>query len=210
MHVAKAISSIFYTTYNYLRELEDVNGIEKNSLSKVRWIKPVARRTPQQTCGHAILSFSSPQAVNEVLANGIFVCQKKVYAEKCKKEPLRCLKCHRWGHMVCDCSAPTDTCGTCVQCHHTDTCMNTVRPHCVSCGIAGHASWDRTCPIFLKKCGELNDWLEDNSLPYFPTSEEWTQVSEPPKVVYIMPSCPAEGRSYQGERTGPAMTQMRL
>ena len=112
--------------------------------------------------------------------------------------------------MVCDCSAPTDICGTCAQRHCTDTCTNTAWPHCVSCGIAGHASWDRMCPVFLKKCGELNDRLEDNNLPYFPTSEEWTQVSEPPKVVYIMPSQPAEGRSYQGKRTGPAMAQTRL
>ena len=91
-----------------------------------------------------------------------------------------------------------------------DTCTNTAQLHCVSCSIVGHASWDRMCPIFLKKCGELNDRLEDNNLPYFLTSEEWTQVSKPPKVVYIMLSCPAEGHSYQGERMGPALTQTKL
>ena len=139
---------------DYLRQLEDINSIEKNSLNKVQWIKPIVRHAPQQTCGHTILSFSSLQAANKVLANGMFVCQKKVYAEKCKKEPLRCLKCHGWGHMVRDCSAPTDTCGMCAQCHRMDTCMNTAWPHCVSCSIAGHASWDRTCPIFLKKCAK--------------------------------------------------------
>ena len=84
----------------YLREVEDVNGILKGSLVKARWIKPAARQTPQQTCGHAIFSFSSPQSANEVLTGGLFICQKKVYAAKCRKEPLWCLKCHEWGHMV--------------------------------------------------------------------------------------------------------------
>ena len=38
----------------YLQEVEDVNGIPNGSLVKARWIKLAARRTPQQTCGHAI------------------------------------------------------------------------------------------------------------------------------------------------------------
>ena len=61
----------------YLWEVKDVNGILKGSLVKARWIKPVARRTPQQTCRHAIFSFSSPQSANKVLTGRLFICQKK-------------------------------------------------------------------------------------------------------------------------------------
>ena len=32
--------------------------------------------------------------------------------------------------------------------------------HCVLCGLAGHASWERNCPTFQHKCGELNDRVE--------------------------------------------------
>ena len=49
------------------------------------------------------------------------------------------------------------------------------------------SSWDRSCPIFQAKCNELNDQLEENKLQYFPTDETWTQVREPPKVVYVVP-----------------------
>ena len=161
--------------------------MKKGDIVRVRWIKPVARRAPHQTCGHAIFTFQTPQAANEVLINGMFVQQKKIYAEKCKREPLRCLKCHGWGHMVRDCVASVDTCGTCVQRHRTDVCTNMARPHCVSCGTAGHASWDQSCPIFQHKCSETDEQLEDNKLPYFPTGEAWTQVQEPPKVVYVVP-----------------------
>ena len=145
-----------------------------------------------------------------VLANSIFVCQKKVYAEKCKKEPLWCLKCHGWGHLAWDCTATSDTCGTCAQRHRTDTCTNTAQPHCVSCGMGGHASWDRGCPIFQHKCGELNNQLEDNNMLYFPTMEAWTQVCEPPKVVYIAPSPPRALRATQGNRMGGNMMQTTL
>ena len=65
-----------------LREVEAVNGLGKGAITCARWIKPVARRSPSQTCGHAIFSFLTPTDANEVLANGIFVQQKKVYLEK--------------------------------------------------------------------------------------------------------------------------------
>ena len=78
-----------------IHEMEEVNGMETGDIIRARWIKPISRRLLTQTCGHAIFTFPSPQAANPVLANSIFVYQKKVYAKKCKKEPMRCLKCHR-------------------------------------------------------------------------------------------------------------------
>ena len=140
-----------------------------------------------QTCGHLILTLQMAAAVNEVLAHGLLMCHKKVYAEKCKKEPIQCLKCHRWGHLARACSTAGDTCGTCAQKHRTDTCTNKDKPYCVPCGKLGHVSWDRGCLVFQNKCNEVNDRMEENSMPYFPMSEIWMQVQEPPKVVYIMP-----------------------
>src|SRR6266481_1944831 len=71
-----------------IRELEESNGMEKGIIAWVRWIKPVLRCSPTQTCGHAIFSLKSPQAANSILTHGMVVHQKKVYVEKCKKEPL--------------------------------------------------------------------------------------------------------------------------
>jgi len=182
-----------------LRELEEVNGLQSRVINRVRWIKPVARRHPSQTCGHIILTFSAPSPANDMLVYGLFICHKKVYAEKCKKEPLRCLKCHNWGHMVAECTSEADVCGTCSQHHRTADCDNTDHLHCVSCGASGHSSWDRSCPVFQCKCKELNEQLEDNSMPYFPTEEEWMQVKEPPKTVFVMqppgPAAPAGGKT---------------
>ena len=121
-----------------------------------------------------------PQFTNDTLAHGLVIEHKKVYTEKCKWELLRCPKCHRWGHIVANCEAPKDICGTCALQHHTAMCTNGENPWCVSCKVSGHSSWDRRCPIFQQKCHELNEKIDDNSMPYFPTHKTWTQVMELP------------------------------
>src|SRR6266481_986303 len=114
-----------------LQEIEEANSTKHGEIFSARWIKPVTRHKPTQTCGHIILAFRSPHSANDALAYGLFICQKKVYAEKCKCELLRCLKCHGWGHMAANCGASNDTCGMCMLQHHTSACTNRDRPHCV-------------------------------------------------------------------------------
>ena len=55
-----------------LREIKEVNGVEVRGISKVRWIKLVARRAPSQVCGHIILSLSYPH--NPQMAHWLTVC----------------------------------------------------------------------------------------------------------------------------------------
>ena len=57
---------------------------------------------------------------------------------------------------------------------------------------------------------ELNDWLEENKLPYFPTGETWTQVREPPKVVYVVPPPPRVSHMHQGNGPGARQAQLTL
>ena len=71
-----------------LWEVEESNGMKTGVIQRARWIKPISRQSPTQTCSHVILLFLSPDTANEVLAHGLFICQKKVYVEKCKRSPL--------------------------------------------------------------------------------------------------------------------------
>ena len=173
-----------------LHEVEESNGLDDGDIVRARWIKPIMRRSPSQVCGHMILSFLSPQPANEVLAGGLFIRQKKVYAEKCKREPLRCLKCQGWNHMASSCPQLRDTCGTCAQHHRMAACTGPNKYRCVLCGSDDHASWDRSCPTFLHKCAELNNRMEENRMPYFPTLETWTQAREPEKPVHPLGPLP--------------------
>ena len=188
-----------------LREIEEVNGLDEGDILKARWIKLIACRSPSQTCGHVIVSFSSPIPANDALANGLFVCHKKVYTEKCKKEPLCCLKCHSWNHLATNCPQQYDTCGTCSQRHHTSTYTNLDKPHCSSCGLDDHPSWDRACPTFCRKCAELNERAEENRMLYFPTLKTWTQVLEPTRPPHALgsPSAPTPAPTWRGAPQRP-------
>ena len=171
-----------------MRQVEKDNGLPDGSLLRARWIKPAHRRARNQTCSHVILIASAADTANKILTNGLVICQKRVYAEKCKKEPTRCLKCQGWGHLSFDCKLTQDTCGTCAGRHRTANCTPGSRPRCVSCGIEGHTSWSRSCPVFIQKCDEMNGRLIENAMPYFPTNEPWTHIMQPPKPAYHLPS----------------------
>jgi hypothetical protein len=67
-----------------LREIEESNRLQGGVIPKARWIKPIVQCKPMQTCGHLIFSFTDAISANESSVNGLFVCQKGVYAEKCK------------------------------------------------------------------------------------------------------------------------------
>ena len=81
--------------------------------------------------------------------------------EKCKKEPTRCLKCQGWGHLSYACPQLYDTCGTCGDRHRTSACTNMNRLHCTSCKTHTHASWDRMCPSFMRRCEEMDRQLPE-------------------------------------------------
>ena len=66
--------------------------LPNNAILWARWIKPAYCRAPDQTCGHILAVMTKPEDANTILTNGLVICQKRVYAVKCKKEPTRCLK----------------------------------------------------------------------------------------------------------------------
>ena len=164
------------------RSIELENNLSENSITSARWIKLKARRNPNQRVAHAILTFSEPKAANTLLRDGVYICKEKLHPRKDKKDPLHCVRCQGWGHLARDCKAAHDTCAQCAHSHRTDECSPSNRKrHCVNCNADGHGSNDPKCPVFLIKCAELDAKHPENSMPYFPTEEPWTQVTLPPK-----------------------------
>ena len=159
-----------------LREIEEANRLQPNSIAGFRWIKHPSRRSPTQVMGHAIVSFKNPQAANSAIANGLVICQKRVNVAKDKKEPTRCMKCQKWGHMAIACLSAGDVCGQCGGAHRTTQCQGE-RVFCTPCGEQGHPSWDRDCPTFIAKRREMDGRTPDNLLTYFPTDEAWTHAT---------------------------------
>jgi hypothetical protein len=172
----------------HLEELAQVNGLTTDSIAKMRWAKPIARRNPDlhQRFAHLILSFQSVDVANTAIVQGLVICGKRVQIRKCKKEPIRCHKCHGWNHMAREC-INKDTCGTCSsKVHRTDQCNDRTKLRCTPCGEKGdgHTSWDRRCPTFLAKCTAFDTTHPENKLPFFPASQAWTWSAEyPPPAI---------------------------
>jgi hypothetical protein len=184
------------------REIEEMNNIPRDGLTKIRWIKPPMRRHKDQLFAHAIATFSDAESANWAIVNGLSICHKRVSVAKCKKEPIRCLKCQGWDHVASEClitSKEVNVCGTCGgRDHWTSKCTNQGATYCTSCRTHDHTSWNHGCPTFLRKIEDLNARDPANDLPFFPAKEAWTWA----------PSFPSHGHQVpQAEFTiNPAQT----
>lgn len=164
------------------RELEEANGLTEHSIQKMRWIKPIIRRRAGQTKAHATITLTSADVANKIIRDGIIICGAKVRAERAKQEPIQCLKCRGWEHKADACPAQQDTCGTCGESHRTSACTAKDKLYCVSCHDNTHASWDRLCPEFRRRCVLYDERYPENKMVYFPTDQDWTMSTKPARV----------------------------
>jgi hypothetical protein len=166
----------------HLREIEEVNSLPDHSIWNARWIKLPNRRRAGQTRAHVILTLTTADVANRTIKDSLEICGIRTRAERTKHEPLQCLKCRGWEHKAQDCKAPTETCGTCGENHCTNTCNNKGNLYCASCKTNAHASWDRTCPEFRRRCASYDEKYPENTMVYFPTEQDWTLMSRPPRI----------------------------
>ncbi|KAF9538300.1 hypothetical protein CPC08DRAFT_606786, partial [Agrocybe pediades] len=173
---------------DHIAEALDLNNIDRKHFVKARYAKPIERRSPYQRFAHLIISLQNSDTANKLINQGMTICGKQVDIRKCKKEPLRCLKCHGYNHIARDCISNHDTCGTCgSKTHRTKDCDNPESHQCIPCGGAGHPSWSRTCPTFLKKCDDYDRNHPENAIPFFPSTDAWTWSPEIPQPLTRYP-----------------------
>ncbi|KAG2336072.1 hypothetical protein BDR05DRAFT_836434, partial [Suillus weaverae] len=159
-------------------DIEKKGGLQPKSVLKARYIKPIARRFPNQRTAHIALTLNSKTSANQIIRHGIVLEGKKVYGRKLLPEPTRCLKCHTFdgGHIAMECQQEHDTCGTCGDKHRTAECeVNDVALyHCVNCKTSGHAAWSRECPTFTAKWEAYKLRNDEAQYIYFPTEDPLT------------------------------------
>ncbi|KAF9542458.1 hypothetical protein CPC08DRAFT_650165, partial [Agrocybe pediades] len=191
----------------HIEELLSVNKISKDELIRTRYAKPIHRRHPQQRFAHLILTIANADTANTLINEGMNIFGKRTDVRKCKKEPIRCLKCQTYNHLAKECINQHDTCGTCgSKEHRTQGCNNTTSYQCVPCGGLDHPSWSRHCPTFLRKCEDYDKMHPENNIPYFPSEESWTWNNNfpPPNVRHapetqVMPE-PSPSRSVENPK----------
>ena len=180
--VPRIPTTLDLSSETHLREIEECNGFPTGSIAKARWVKPEYRRAPDQRAAHAIFAIRDIDTANLSIRDGIKVCGLHIRPSRLKHEPMQCMKCRKWGHFANVCTATTDTCGTCGEGHRTNECNNKDKTFCVSCRSNEHASWDRECPEFRRRCGQYDENYPENNLVFFPTEENWTLIPRPQRL----------------------------
>jgi len=195
---------------NHLCELEKMNGLYKGTVRKAKWIKLMGRRRPDQTHAYAIISLASVDFANILIRDRMFICRTKVRPKKQKQEPIQCMKCHQWGHFALECPSETDVCGNCGDAHCTSHCQNKGKTHCITCKDDTHASWNRNCLEFIRRCQILDERNLENAMPYFPTEYDWSLTVRPDRIPmedkfptkYAVNAIPLGGGKSQGPSVG--------
>lgn len=167
------------TEKSHIEEVTENNGLHRDAIAKCKWAKAPERRNPNQAVGHMVITFADPDSANKAILNGLVICNKKVSILKCRREPVRCLKCQGYNHVANECIIRRDICARCGEEHRSNRChSNSLQ--CTPCGATGHASSNRTCPTFLRKCEEHDMKNLENMLPFFPLMESWMWEATPP------------------------------
>ena len=157
-----------------LRHIESTNGLQPGTIMKAEWIKPIKDRREGQRVATARFYFKNAKTANTILSTNAYIYNKKVIPKKPRKEPIRCLKCQRFGHERRHCMANGATCARCARQHETEECITPHRDFkCTNCE-GRHPSYDRECPRFTEKCDQLNRRCPENGLAFYPTDEPWS------------------------------------
>jgi hypothetical protein len=164
----------------HLRDLEIENDLSPNSISSAEWCKKPEKRSPGQATANLKVHCASAESANRVLQERIRVDGNLVNVHKDLRQPLRCVKCHEYGHFK-DACPNKERCALCASDTHTSTnCSNSNAPSCAACGDgSGHPASSPICPTFLAKQKALLQRFPENSMPYYPTGERWTWAQNP-------------------------------
>jgi hypothetical protein len=150
-----------------LRALEQDNGLGAGDILSAAWIKPVQRRSENQVRANLKVEFRSMEVADKLIRHGARIDYMPVPVRRLEEDPLRCLKCQKFGHMAAKCKESSDTCSQCGGPHHFQACDQKEKMHCVSCGVSDHCSWDRKCPAFRDARDRLNARKPDNRRRFF-------------------------------------------
>ena len=184
------------TDNTHLRDLEENNSLSPNSVLRAEWIKNPRDRKPHQKVATLRIYFNDAKTANKILSIGASILGKRTAQKKPKKEPIRCLKCQRFGHERRVCKSDHPRCALCSGEHESDSCF--VRPEdrvCANCH-GSHASFDRDCPRFREKCRQTDARCPENTLAFYPTDEPWSWTtldtdhdahSDPPPANHLPP-----------------------
>ena len=193
----------------HIKAFEEHNNIAEGSIAKAEWIKPAKDRKPNQKVATLRVYHRNAQSANTILKQGAYVFNKRVVPKRPHKEPIRCLRCHRFGHERRECKSQNVYCGKCSGIHETDTCREHPRAFkCINC-LGPHPSYDRECQVFWEKRQQMDQRCPENGLAFYPTNEPWTWITLDDAATHQTPPTPPDEFDRR-PRPHPMLRQTRL
>jgi hypothetical protein len=163
-------------------EMETTCGLSKGAIVSANWIKRPDRRAPNQQVATLKVICGDSHSANLLLSQKVFIRDHAVTVLKDIHEPIRCNNCQEFGHIRANCKNDEICANCCSPEHKSEDCPPNQAPHCRACGPKStHPSYSRNCPDFINRCSALDDRYPENSMPYYPTGEDWTWAMSPPK-----------------------------
>ena len=175
----------------HLRDLEEENDLAPNSIASADWCKKPEKRSPSQSTANLKVQCSSAEAANRMLQERIRLDSNLINVHKDLRQPLRCVRCHEYGHFKDGCHN-NERCAHCAsESHSSANCDRSNAPSCAACGDrSNHPASSPTCPTFLAKQKALLQRFPENSMPYYPTGERWTWAQSPTNAERELPPPP--------------------
>ena len=172
--VARFVPITFDPTPANLKELEDAMDLPNGSIQEASWIKHPSKRTGHQKVANLKIFCTTSEAANTLINGPSYITGSRISIQKDIRSPGVCNKCQTYGHIIKDCKATTDTCGTCGGAHRTSTCHERTERKCTPCGSTDHSTKYAGCPIYLQHERSMTDRNPESLSPYYLTNEEWT------------------------------------
>ena len=142
-----------------------------------------------------ILTFDSTD-----LPSAVTVGYTRVRVRTYIPNPMRCFKCQRFGHPKTRCDN-RPVCAKCSSTEHLDDACDADTLRCANCGDA-HASYDRTCPTYLKE-KEISAIKATRNISFREAREAYNQSH--PAVTYAQ-KAKAHTSSRTGQSEGPPLS----
>lgn len=165
------------------RWIEENSGVEEGHLAGTAWVKPVQKRREGQQVATLVARFSTPQAANKAIKQGLVIQGKRLNGHKVINGPMRCYHCQRYGHAATNCPNRNEQarCPTCAATHEGNQCPAKRKDEykCGSCKAEGHTAWDQDCPVYRREMEKLIRNNGEIQYKYYRTEEEWTMEIDP-------------------------------
>ncbi|QRV86981.1 Reverse transcriptase from transposon X-element protein [Ceratobasidium sp. AG-Ba] len=155
------------TIQDNIRELEDENFLDTGSILGCSWLKPVHLRAEGQGTAVLRVSLRSRDVADNLIATRATLFGEKVTMRRPVEEPIRCMKCQKYGHKAGGCQAKQDTCSKCAGNHRQSACPNPGKTTCANCKSEEHPAWHRKCVAYEKAKVAFNTRRPENSRVYF-------------------------------------------